>query len=239
VFVQPFIIQFAFFYNTVFAASLSSPLYNIEMGSVNIGGGNMTGENIKLNSSLGQPVQGEFESTGTKIKAGFEYLRPRKPFALSVTGTNLNFGTITANTFKSISSNLIVSAGSAAGFTVKVIEDHSLRISNQDSIIADTSCDPSLPCSVGQAAPWIETTSYGFGFNITGDGVDSANFISPDHFQPFPNNELGQDPVTIMSAARAYGKTSSAAISYKINVSPSQLNGLYQNTIQFIALPSF
>lgn len=227
------------------AENLSSPLYTIKMGTINITGGNKTSSGdrqkmkIKLNDTVGQMVQGKFENTGFQIKAGFQYVRPKAPFSFTISNSAVDFGSVIANTFAADSSTLTVSVGSANGYTVKAIENHSLKVKGTENSVTDTSCDASLPCVINQATPWLNTSSYGFGYNMSGSGVNQNDFIDNTYFQPFSNNELGQDPVTIMSGTNVRNKVEEATITYKINIPPTQLNGIYENAIQFIAIPSF
>ncbi|MBI1872043.1 hypothetical protein HYS10_01350 [Candidatus Collierbacteria bacterium] len=223
----------------VTADNPSSPLYNIKMGTINITGGTKTSPSFKLNDTVGQTVQGKFENTGFQVKAGFQYVRSRAPFSFTISNSAIDFGSVIANTFAADSSTLTVSVGSANGYSVKAIENHSPKVASTENTIPDTSCDAISPCAINQAAPWIDTNSYGFGYNMKGLGVNQNDFIDKTYYQPFPNNELGQDPITIMSGTNIRNKTEIATITYKINIPPTQLNGIYENAIQFIAIPSF
>ena len=102
------------------AEELSSPLYNIKKGTINITGGNKTStgngpQKIKLNDTVGQTIQGKFENTGFQVKAGFQYGRAKAPFSFIISKTAVDFGEVIANTFSIDSVTLTVSAGSANG----------------------------------------------------------------------------------------------------------------------------
>lgn len=232
------IFLFAFFvHSQVFADTLTSPTFEIKMGTVNITGGRKTSASYNLTDTVGQTFQGQFDSTGFTIKAGFQYIYSIIPFTFTISNLDLNFGSLVPGTPSLLTNILTVTTGSAFGYTVKVLEDHPLRLSNGVTTIPDTSCDLASTCTQSDATPWITNTSYGFGYNIQGTEVDTAEFVDNTYFRPFPIQNI-DSPATVMSR-NGVATQSAATVTYKINISGSQAAGIYQNNIQYVAIPAF
>jgi len=221
-----------------YAGELSGSGYIIKMGTINIVSGNISGPNIKMNVSVGQTTQGEFETTGYRIKSGFQYNQSKEPFAFSINTDSVNLGSLIANTFGSSSATLTINGVGVRGYTLKAIENHALQIGDTPANIPDTICDPNEKCTPSNATPWTSTTAYGLGYSLQGDDVDQEDFVDTTYFRPFANNALNQNPATLMSRA-SFSKKSVATITLRANISPTQNNGLYENSIQFIAIPSY
>lgn len=223
----------------VYAEELSGSGYIIKMGTVNIVGGAISSPSYKLNTSVGQTTSGDFEITGYRIRSGFQYSRiGNEPFSFSLGDDSIDLGTVIANTFARTKTTLTVSGAGTHGYTVKTIENHPLQIGESPSTIPDTVCDPKEKCTANHAAPWTSTASYGFGYNLSGDDVDKTEFADQTFFRPFANSQLNQTPVTLISNPKP-AKKATATIIFQANISPTQGNGPYENSIQFIALPSY
>ena len=152
-----------------------------------------------------------------------------EPFSLTVSTGIVDFGTVKPAAFAGNSLDLTVNGAGVGGYYVSVIEDHPLT-TKPDITIPDTACDPSDNCNPTHASPWISSLAYGFGYNLS--GTDAT------YFRPFANNAAGQNPVVIISR-RGRGEKTSAKLTFRLNVPPSQISGSYQNTVQFIALPAY
>lgn len=221
----------------VLADTLSSPAFEIDMSTINITGGSKSSSSYKLTDTVGQTIQGQFDSAGYVLKAGFQYIYTLIPFTFTISNLDLNFGSLVSGTPSLLTNILTVTTGSAYGYTVKTIEDHPLRLSNGVTTIPDTSCDLASPCIQTDATVWADNTRYGFGYNIQGTDVDVADFVDNTYYRPFPVQTLDQ-PATIMSRS-GVATDSAATVTYKVNISGAQAAGTYQNNIQFIATPSF
>lgn len=221
-----------------YANDLSSDAYKVQMGTVNITGGNKAGGGYKLADTVGQTAQGLFSGTGYKVRAGFQYIHSIIPFSFHISSTAINFGILFPNTFSTSSNTLTVTAGGGYGYAVKAIQDHPLKLTSSPATIINTSCDPATPCTISNADVWTSTTSYGFGYNMSGTDVDTADFVDSTYYRPFANNTLSESPVTVMSKS-GVTHSSIATVTYKVNVSPTQEAGSYQNAIQYIAIPAY
>lgn len=218
------------------ADNLLSPSFEVKMSTINITGGEKSSASYRLTDTVGQTAQGEFNSSGYTIKAGFQYVTTIIPFSFTISDIDLDFGSLVPGTPSILTNVLTVTTGSAFGYTVKAIEDHPLRLYNSLITIADTACDLASPCSISDATVWADNTRYGFGYNVQGD--DSvAEFVDGTYYRPFPIQGT-DDPVTVMEKSGVTA-SSSATVKYKVNISGSQAAGLYQNAIQYIATPAF
>ena len=219
------------------ADNLISPNFQIKMGTINITGGEKSSASYKVTDTVGQTFQGQFDSAGFTIKAGFQYIYSRIPFTFTISNLDLNFGSLVPGTPSLLTNILTVTTGSAFGYSVKALEDHPLRLINGATTIPDTSCDLALTCTQTDATPWTTGTAYGFGYNVQGTDVDTVDFVNNSYFRPFPIQNLDL-PATIMSRS-GIATDSAATVTYKINISGSQAAGTYQNNIQYIAIPAF
>lgn len=226
------------FVSPVFAEELSGGNYIIKMGTINISSGKKTSESVRLIDTVGQTIQGQFEKTGFRVNTGFAYNRSLEPFSFVLSKNAVDFGAIKPGSFAKDVIDLAVNGAGAYGYHISVIEDHPLQTPEGKVSLPDTSCDPSDKCTPSHASPWTSSVAYGFGYNLSGDDIDQSEFTDATFFRPFANNAANQDPVVIMSH-QGKGKKANARLTFQINVSPSQSSGRYQNTIQFIALPSF
>ncbi len=219
------------------ADNLNSSSYFIQFSTINIGGGQISSPNYELGTTIGQTAQGQFDSAGFIVKAGFQYIHPLVPFTFTISNLDINFGTVSPQIPATATNTLTVTTGSAYGYAVKVVESNSLRISNGSATIPDTSCDLALTCTIADATPWTSNTRYGFGYNMQGTDVDTSDFVNSTYFRPFPIQNI-DSPATVMSRPNV-ATGSSATATYKINISGSQAAGTYQNSLQYIAIPSF
>lgn len=216
---------------------LSSPAFQIDMGTINITGGTKTSTSYRLTDTVGQTAQGEFNSSGYTIKAGFQYIFTLTPFTFSISNLNLDYGSLVPGTPSLLSNILTVTTGSAYGYTIKTIEDHPLRLSGSLETIPDTACDLATPCAIADATPWTDNARYGFGYNAQGtDAV--ADFVNSTYYRPFPIQGT-DDPVTLASRTGVATSSAATTVNYKVNISGAQAAGTYQNAIQYIALPAF
>ena len=218
--------------------NMESPLYKIQMGTIDITGGKKSSDNYNLSDSVGQTAAGEFQSAGYIVKAGFQYLHSITPFTFSISETRINFGTLIPSTPQTATTNLTVSFGGNGGYQVTVIEEGPMRTLNNLSTIPDTSCDGgSNTCNETLAKPWTNNSAYGFGYNMSGDDIPS-DFVNNTYYRPFPDRWQNENPAVVMSSTNV-GRNRQSTVTFKINISPMQPAGNYQTIINFVATPSF
>ncbi|MGB9911598.1 MAG: hypothetical protein ACPLKP_03315 [Microgenomates group bacterium] len=216
-------------------SKIRSDNYEITWPNVNMGGGTPGSTNYQLGVTTGQTAPGLYSSTGYKVRAGFQYIHSIIPFSFSISDISVDFGTLSPQTPITQQATLKVSVGGAGGYVVKVSENHPLT-STAGSTIPDTNCDNGN-CSESQAQVWAQNTTYGFGFNMSGTDIPS-DFINSSYFRQFADRSLGESPQTIMSGPNV-GRNKQATITYKVNISPLQSAGVYQNILTFLAIPTY
>ena len=216
-------------------SSLDSPSYRIKFSNFNMTSGSKSSDGYNILDTVGQTAAGLFTSSGFKVKAGFPYITTIIPFAFSISNLSLDFGTLTPQTFDTVTNTLTVSAGGAGGYTVNAAEDHPMRLSDTAIYIADTTCDTS--CSETAADVWTSTTKYGFGYNMSGNHVPAA-FVNSTYFKQWADLSAAESPQTVMSSA-SVGENRTATVTYKINTAATQAAGEYQTQIRFVATPGY
>jgi len=216
-------------------AKIISPNYIIQMPNFNSGAGIPASSGYRLDTTIGQTAAGLYSSSGYAVRSGFQYIHSIIPFSFSMSNFLINFGTLTTGIPSTLTSTLIVSAGGAGGYKVTARESTALQKTGGQSI-PDTLCD-ALGCTESAAGVWSLATTYGFGYNMSGNDVPS-DFINSTYYRHFANASQSQTDQIVMSNANV-GRTRTATITYKINVSAVQPAGSYQNKILFTATPSF
>jgi hypothetical protein len=166
-------------------------------------------------------------------------------FSFSVSGNEVDFGTIDPTNPVVRTHQLMVSPGSTSGYQVVAYQNHPLR--EDDAFIPDTSCDDGK-CSEKQASLWASSLTYGLGYRCDNDKqsgslcdnsfsqiVDSRN--RAQYFKDFADVSRKESASVILnrfSSNRAAG----AKLTYKLNVPGTQAKGTYTNTFVLIAVPS-
>jgi len=240
------IFMFGFAKQTHAQASLKSDNYKIELPNFNSGAGLPTSSSFKLKGTLGQTAPGLFSSTSFRVRSGFEYIHTIIPFSFSISNISIDFGTLIPQTPVTRDATLTVKAGGAGGYSITAYENHPLAVNGDPNIskIADTICD-SGPCSESAGGPWTDPSTYGFGFNVSGD--DASTAFSGGKYKQFADFSSSETPGEVMSKGEVtwdypnntWPWESEAIITYKVNVSGVQEAGYYYNNIVFLAVPSF
>lgn len=216
-------------------AKITSPNYVIQMPNFNSGAGIPSSSGYRLDTTLGQTGAGLYTSAGFLVRSGFQYIHSIIPFSFTLSNFLIDFGMLTPGTPSTLTSTLTVSSGGAGGYKVTAREKDYLKTSFGQSI-PDTTCDAGT-CTQATASVWSLGTTYGFGYNMTGNDIP-ADFIDSTYFRHFANAGLGQSDQIVMSSSNV-GRNRISTMTYKVNISGVQAAGQYQNTILFTATPSF
>lgn len=159
-------------------------------------------------------------------------------FGLSIPQTIIDFGILSAtNPVIRTQKLLVESPGS--GYQIFAREDHPLRSKNSTTI-PDTTCDNGS-CTPSIAAFWTNTLTYGFGYHcqkVSGDGECAPGFEQPEMYKRFGNLTENMKYYPVAGAEKA-DKQSQYQINYKINISGTQPEDAYYNSITYIVVPSF
>lgn len=222
--------------------TMSNDFYIIILGNLNSIAGQATGNGQTLTFTSGELGSGLYTGTNFTICAGFYggiYCNQQPTagvFTFTVTPTDLDFGTVDPTSPVS-RTNILDVLSSASGYSVTAIENHSLQTASA-SAIPDTTCDSGL-CDPASASEWSSNLTYGFGYRC--DNISQADCVTfaTNTYKPFPNTALAEMPEVVMQNNAASGLEKQSQVTYKVNVSGSQLPGVYTNTITYVASPNF
>lgn len=222
----------------VHALNMDSTRYHIQFAETNIGSKDQQSSNYHLNQTLGELAAQQFNSSGYIVKAGFEYIHSIIPFRFSVSNIGINLGSLTAGVPATASTVLTVSFGGAGQYQVTAEEVGKLRTFDDLNTIPDTQCNGGAnTCTTSVSKVWTSSSAYGFGYNMSGQDYP-ADFTDGTYYRPFPDRNLSDPPVVVMSNANV-GRGRQATVTFKANVSGTQGQGTYQTVINFIATPTF
>jgi hypothetical protein len=221
--------------NISLAQTFDSASYHIDFGNFNMTSGKKTSTNYQLTDTVGQNAPGKFTSTGYTVKAGFQYIYDSiQKFSFTISDINLDFGSLTPNVGSTQTNTVTITTPSGKGYEIMAIANHQLQTISS-STIPTTNCDTS--CSISTSGAWTQSNKYGFGFNANGNGT-SSYFTDSTYYRPFADSSQSQQPITFMSENSAV-TDHSALITYKVNISPYQSAGFYENLINLIAVPKY
>jgi hypothetical protein len=235
-----------YFKKNIMAQSFTSPSYNIQWGNFNMTGGKKASTDFILTDTVGQNAPGKFTSTGFVVKSGFQYAYDQlSKFSFKIDNLDINFGHLVPNVGSTQTNIVTVTTPSGKGYDILAVVNHPLLINNSSATIPDTSCD-SGTCTKTTSAVWTNSNKFGFGFNAIGidtsgvvTNIGTSNFFTDStYYRPFPSLSNSDSPQVFMTESRAV-KDHSARITYKINISPYQSAGFYQNSISLIAIPKY
>lgn len=227
-------------------SSVSSDNYTIDWPNLNMGAGLPSAEGkYKLGVTTGQTAPGFYEYTdGYRVRAGFQYIHTIVPFYFAISDISIAFGTLIVGTPSTRTNTLTVSAGGAGGYQVTALESKPLT-SSAGAPISDTNCDTGDTCDEDDSGTWSSDTTYGFGYNMSGDDVPAA--FNDGKYKRFPAASQTETARIVMSRSsvtedyptNAWPWRKQSTVTYKINVSNIQAAGTYRNMITFVATPSF
>ena len=225
---------------TAHAQTMSNKDYILKTEGLNTVSGVTSSGDYKLRSTVGDLSPAVSEGVNFKVRTGFEKIASTLPFSVSLSSNLVDFGTLSPTNPILRTLTLSVYSLSAYGYSVIASEDHPLQISPDASgaNIPDTTCDNG-ECSHDQAQEWINTLTYGFGYrcdNVTGFDCDSS-FSNTNFYKHFADISNGQSSQSVMAGIGS--KNKDVRLSYKVNISGNQAQGVYTNIITYIAVPNF
>lgn len=223
----------------VAAQTMSNSNFILRFGNFNTAAGKGSTGGFTLNLTVGQTAPGLYTGTNFKVRAGFQYIMSIIPFSFTISQTNIDFGPLSPTIASTRTNTLTVSNGSAFGYTVTASENHRLLVASSGQMIPDTTCN-SGACNTTTAALWNDPNTFGFGYrcdNLSGTDCD-PQFLPPTNDNFYKPFAASPSAVAVMSSTNV-GRNRQAQITYRLNISNTQAAGLYTNTINFIATPSF
>ncbi|MDP2638314.1 MAG: hypothetical protein Q8P26_04610 [Candidatus Levybacteria bacterium] len=161
-------------------------------------------------------------------------------FSASLSSDFIDFGILTPTNPIIRTTELNIYSLGAYGYSLLASQNHPLQkpASDGGNFIPDTTCDNGS-CNEKIASEWINTLTYGFGYrcdNITGYDCNNS-FTKANLYRQLSDNSQTEIFESIMAGIGSTNKN--IRLSYKINISGTQSQGIYSNTITYIAVPSF
>ncbi len=226
--------------NIAYAQTMTNGSYTIEEGNLNSFAGQATGTNYTVTDTGGGLAPGIYSGPNYKIRANFGYggeASSSGAFSFSISNTAISYGTITPGEPITRANTLTVSS-SNAGYQITASENHPLEGAT-NATIPNTTCD-SGNCTQAISGIWASLLTYGFGYrcdNLNSSSDCAQGFTTTNYYKSFANTQASQTPQAIMTNSTPV-TNHAGQISYKLNISGSQPSGLYQNAIQYVAVPS-
>lgn len=223
----------------VSAINMSNTNYRLQMGTFNTAGGLSTGDSNKINITLGETAPGLYSGDNYKVRAGFQYISSIIKFRFTITEQLVDFGVLTPGTAVTRTHSLIVTNGSAAGYSVTATESSQLLNPTTGEVIPDTTCDDGT-CTQTTSAAWTSALTYGFGYRCDNEtGTDCASgFSDSTYYKQFPDSSKNEAGQSVMSGTNV-GKNKRVRITYKANIATTQQGGFYRNFVNYVATPTF
>ncbi len=167
---------------------------------------------------------------------GIQSISQLPPISFAVTPSLIDFGALSPSNPVKRTSSIMVS-GNQINYQVVAFTDHP-PIEPGSSTIPDTTCDNGA-CSEIDEAIWSNNLTYGFGYHCRNlIGIDCDSLDPMEYYKQFSDISKQEKPQTIMSGYIQNGETSSE-ITLKLNTAGNQKQGIYTNTITFLAVPNF
>lgn len=213
------------------AQHFESSNYNIDWGNFNMTSGRKTSSNYSLTDTVGQNAPGEYIKTGFKLKSGFQYIYPFDEFSFEINNLDIDFGNLVADIATTSTSVITITTPSGHGFQLLAHENTPLKL-NSGTTVPDFTGDNDTASEI-TADLWQNSDTYGFGFN-----ANTTYFSTTNHYKQFANISASESPQIIDSSNNPV-KNHTTNITYKINISPIQSAGNYQNYIVYTAIPKY
>jgi len=241
-----FIINMTVMVITLHLLVYSNAIHKISPFSLNLAFSETTGDdnwsvqidNIDINSNLPTSSTEKKELPTPRPSETPPKIKTEEKTNLSFTVSNsiIDYGILSATNPIYRTTNISV-AGNAKSPLVLEYEDRPLN-SPSGNIIPDTTCDNGS-CSQFTTALWENTLTYGFGYrceNVSGSNCP-LEFAIKNYYKQFSDISRSEEPQIIMFPNNP--QVAESQIIYKVNISKSQPEGSYKNTIDYIAVPGY
>lgn len=225
---------------TAQAQTMSNKDYILKTQGLNAASGVTSNVDYQLRSTVGELSPIVSEGVNFKVRTGSENIASALPFSVSLSSTTIDFGILSPTNPIVRTVDLSVYSLSIPGYSIIASEDHPLQMNPDTSgaNIPNTTCDNG-ECTHEKAGVWINTLTYGLGYrcdNIIGSDCDSS-FSNANFYKHFADTSASELPQSVMSGIGS--KNKGVRLSCRVNVSGNQAEGIYANTITYIAVPNF
>lgn len=222
------------------AETLESDSYIIQFGNFNVTSGEKESATYKVSDTVGQTgagPYGQYGSSGYFVGSGFQYIYQIKQFSFTLSKMSIDLGLLATGAHNTDSHLATITTRGAGGYTVYAYETHPLLHQNNVDTIPDTTCDAGA-CDETTAGIWTDTDIGGFGFNADGSTA-ASDFLTTNHFRQFANDEAAESMQPVMTS-NDIAIEDQATITYKAGLSSgSQVAGLYETNVVYVAVPGY
>lgn len=199
-------------------------------------------ESVRVSASVDPTFTFTIGTSGTVGVGDTICGAPLSSGAADTTAASVTFGSVALGAFNNLAQHLSCVTNASGGYIITVYENDTL--SSPGSTIPDTTCE-SGTCAWNDAdgSPWTEAVDhYGFGYSVQNIG---ASLVSPSYgsnpgdFAAVPFGHGSSQARTIMSNNDRLTQVETAFVCYRLNVSPLQTAGTYQNQLTYTATATF
>lgn len=202
---------------------------------------NLDSAQIDYESSVTKDISipNKFMSSKSVVTSGFPMLKSTAPLKFFISTNFIDYGPLSPGEPVIRNNTIKISNGSSYGYSIVAIQDHPLKDYAHNQLIPDSTCDDGI-CNEINASKWINLTTFGSGYrcdSIKGtycpSDFDDSSFYK--HFASSGSAELAQP---IIKSGSSQDETE-FKITHKVNISASQKDSFYKNTINILAIPFF
>ena len=225
-----------FYQAGILAQEMKSEKYTIEGSNFNISSGISVSDNFRLTDLVGNAQAQIFTAKGFYRQSGFKNSAASSAFTFSISPLSLNFDKPTPGKPQEKTLQLNISNSNLIGFNITAEQNQPL-ITSGGTEIPDTLCNGAFNkiCTSNQASAWTINRAYGFGYRISGDSKP-ADFKKSTYYRPLPSRSKKESPQIVLSSENR-NASEGAEMIFKLNFSPKQPAGIYNNVVHFTAIP--
>lgn len=167
---------------------------------------------------------------------GFTDISSTTPLSIGISNSIADYGKLYPTNSIIREAELNINAESTHGYSVLTYENHPLLSLDNANLIPDTSCDAGL-CTKSISAAWEDTLTYGLGYSCK-DTLNSTciGFDEDNMYKKFSDESKNEDYEAMLKSDESL--QSRGKIVYKLNISASQENKVYTNTVNLILIPN-
>ncbi len=212
----------------VHATDLQSPLFNLNVKTVDINGSNAQQSITTIESTYGVKSLLQLKDFGYSLIQK----DVSEDFSLNLSQSNINLGD-TKPGIHELQTVISIEGTHPNHYDLQMIQEYPLKNASNKTIPA-TSCNGSYQtCNASLAKSWTSPSSYGLGYNLSGSDIP-RDFVGANYFRIFPLLNEGGIPTILTSTSPKVSYKEK--INVKVNISPDQPEGTYETAINFIAL---
>jgi len=206
------------FAGQVEAARFSSTSYVIDASVANGFGGQDASSNYKLVGSGGESVVGGAASTSYKIGMGYT-AQLLTSIQVNAQQPSISFPTLTPGIPKTSTLGVTVQTD-APGYSLSISQDRDLTDASSHTI-------PKIAGTISSPAAWADGTTTGLGFTIASATAGVPAKWSGPKYAAMPDSG---SPTVFYTRTGQLSGSDTISLSYKLDVTSSQVSGGYSNT---------